>query len=240
MLKEYTTGELANICGVTKRTVQYYDKEKIVVPSKMSNGGRRIYTEDDLKKFQLVCLYKNLGLSLHEIKGILESDNQYSVVMELLNNQQEKIAKQIHDLKELHDKLATISNEIYVSKTISIKSDEELKNLYMRKKQHNKIDRLTYLLLGCYMIIMLLSFRLSSFIDDIYVYFIIGTNILLLCILIYIHVSQNAYVCPKCHKKFTITFLKDLLTLNNGKKGKYLKCPYCHQKNWIAETYKDD
>lgn len=49
MLKEYTTGELANICGVTKRTVQYYDKEKIVVPSKMSDGGRRIYTEDDLK-----------------------------------------------------------------------------------------------------------------------------------------------------------------------------------------------
>lgn len=49
MLKEYTTGELANICGVKKRTVQYYDKEKIVVPSKMSDGGRRIYTEDDLK-----------------------------------------------------------------------------------------------------------------------------------------------------------------------------------------------
>lgn len=160
--------------------------------------------------------------------------------MDLLNNQQEKIAKQIHDLKELHDKLVTISNEVSVSKTISIKSDEELNNLYMRKKHHNKIGKLTYLLLGCYMIILLLSFRLSSYIDDIYVYFIICINILLLFILIYIHVSQNAYVCPKCHKKFTITFLKDLLTLNNGNKGKYLKCPYCHQKSWIAETYKDD
>lgn len=240
MLKEYTTGELANICGVTKRTVQYYDKEKIVVPSKISDGGRRIYTDGDLKRFQLVCLYKKLGLSLHEIKDILESDNQYSIVLDLLNNQQEKMAKQIHDLKELHDKLVTISNEISVSKTISIKSDEELNNLYMRKKHHNKIGKLTYLLLGCYMIILLLSFRLSSYIDDIYVYFIIFINILLLLILIYIHVTQNAYVCPKCHKKFTITFLKDLLTLNNGNKGKYLKCPYCHQKSWIAETYKDD
>lgn len=239
MLKEYTTGELARLCGVTKRTVQYYDKENIIVPSKMTDGGRRIYTEDDLKQFQLVCLYKNLGLSLHDIKNILKSDNQYSIVIELLNNQQEKIDRQIHNLIELQDKLATISYEISINKTMSIKNEEELKNLYLRKKYHNRMNKLTYLLLGCYMIILLMSFILSSFLDGIYMYLIISINILLLVVLIYIHSSHNAYVCPKCQKKFAITFLRDLLTFNNGKKGKYLKCPYCHHKSWIAETYKD-
>ena len=34
MQKEYTTGEIARLCGVTKRTVQYYDKENIVTPAK--------------------------------------------------------------------------------------------------------------------------------------------------------------------------------------------------------------
>ena len=105
MQKEYTTGEIARLCGVTKRTVQYYDKENIVTPAKMSDGGRRIYTEDDLKKFQLVCLYKDLGLSLQEIKSILESSNQYKVIMESLSNQREKIDNQIEDLKKLRDKI---------------------------------------------------------------------------------------------------------------------------------------
>lgn len=239
MLKEYTTGELARLCGVTKRTVQYYDKQNIIVPSKMTDGGRRIYTEEDLKQFQLVCLYKNLGLSLHDIKNILKSDNQYSIVIELLNNQQEKIDRQIQNLIELQDKLATISYEISVNKAMSIKNEEELRNLYFRKKYHKRMNKLTYLLLGCYMIILLMSFILSSFLAGIYMYLIITINILLLVVLIYIHSSHNAYVCPKCHKKFTITFLRDLLTFNNGKKGKYLKCPYCHHKSWIAETYKD-
>lgn len=238
MQKEYTTGEIARLCGVTKRTVQYYDKENIVAPSKMSDGKRRIYTEDDLITFQLVCLYKDLGLSLHEIKSILESGNQYKIIMELLNNQREKIDNQIQDLKELRDKSTVLYNEISLNKTFSIKNADELRNLCLRKKRHDKIDKLTYLLLCFYMIILLLTCIVGSLLDSMYL--AISIDVLLLFVLIYIHATQNAYVCPKCHKKFVITFLKDMLTLNNGKKGKYLKCPYCHQKSWIAETYKDD
>lgn len=146
-------------------------------------------------------LCNDLGLSLHEIKSILESGNQYKIIMELLNNQREKTDNKMQDLKELSDKL-------------------------------------TYLLLCFYMIILLLTCILGTLLDSMYL--AIGIDVILLFVLIYIHATQNAYVCPKCHKKFVITFLKDMLTLNNGKKGKYLKCPYCHQKSWIAETYKDD
>ena len=238
MQKEYTTGEIARLCGVTKRTVQYYDKENIVTPSKMSDGGRRIYTEDDLKNFQLVCLYKDLDLSLHEIKSILESGNQYKLIMELLSNQREKADNQIEDLKKLRDKTIALYNEISMNKAISIRNEEELRRLCLRKKRHDRIDKLTYLLLCFYMIILILSCIVGSLLDGMFL--AISIDVLLLFVLIYIHTTQNAYVCPKCHKKFEITFLKDMLTLNNGKMGKYLKCPYCHQKSWIAETYKDD
>ena len=238
MQKEYTTGEIARLCGVTKRTVQYYDKENIVTPAKMSDGGRRIYTEDDLKKFQLVCLYKDLGLSLQEIKSILESSNQYKVIMESLSNQREKIDNQIEDLKKLRDKSTTLYNEISMNQIISIRNEEELRSLCLRKKRHDRIDKLTYLLLCFYMIILILSCIVGSLLDGMFL--AISIDVLLLYVLIYIHTTQNAYICPKCHKKFEITFLKDMLTLNNGKRGKYLKCPYCHQKSWIAETYKDN
>lgn len=238
MKKEYTTGEIAKLCGVSKRTVQYYDKENIVKPAKMSGGGRRIYTENDLEKFQLVCLYKDLNLSLHEIKSILESGNQYKVIMEILSNQREKIDNQIEDLKKLRDKSTALYNEISINQTLSIRNEEELRSLCLRKKRYDRIDKLTYLLLCFYMIILILSCIVGSLLDGMFL--AISIDVLLLFGLIYIHATQNAYVCPKCHKKFEISFLKDILTLNNGKKGKYLKCPYCHQKSWIAETYKDD
>lgn len=60
--------------------------------------------------------------------------------MELLNNQQEKIAKQIHDLKELHDKLATISNEIYVSKTKDVLIFRIFHELEDYENKFGKID----------------------------------------------------------------------------------------------------
>lgn len=35
----YTTGELAMLCGVTVRTVQYYDSRNILSPSRLSEGA---------------------------------------------------------------------------------------------------------------------------------------------------------------------------------------------------------
>ena len=46
-MSKYTTGEMAKLCGVTVRTVQYYDTRGILIPSEISEGGRRLYSEDD-------------------------------------------------------------------------------------------------------------------------------------------------------------------------------------------------
>ena len=43
-----TIGEVAKKMGVTVRTLQYYDKEKLLSPSAESEGGRRLYTDKDL------------------------------------------------------------------------------------------------------------------------------------------------------------------------------------------------
>ena len=49
-MAQYTTGELAKECGITVRTVQFYDQKGILVPSARTEGGRRLYSEEDLKK----------------------------------------------------------------------------------------------------------------------------------------------------------------------------------------------
>ena len=42
-MPKYTTGEIARLCGVTVRTVQYYDSRGILTPSELTDGGRRLY-----------------------------------------------------------------------------------------------------------------------------------------------------------------------------------------------------
>lgn len=54
-MSQYTTGEIAKLCGVTVRTVQYYDARGILIPSALSEGGRRLYSEDDLKRLKVIC-----------------------------------------------------------------------------------------------------------------------------------------------------------------------------------------
>ena len=49
-MSTYTTGDIAKLCNVSVRTVQYYDTRGILQPTELSEGGRRLYTEQDLEK----------------------------------------------------------------------------------------------------------------------------------------------------------------------------------------------
>ncbi len=51
-MAKYTTGELAKLCNVTVRTVQYYDKRGILIPTELSEGGRRLYSESGLQRLK--------------------------------------------------------------------------------------------------------------------------------------------------------------------------------------------
>ncbi|MDE5898918.1 MAG: MerR family transcriptional regulator, partial [Treponemataceae bacterium] len=67
----YTTGEVAERCGTTIRAVQFYDKKGIVHPDAFSEGGRRLYSEENLRQMQIVCLCRQLEMPLKEIKAML-------------------------------------------------------------------------------------------------------------------------------------------------------------------------
>ena len=52
----YATGELAEACGTTVRTVQYYDGKGLLSPSGYSEGGRRLYTDEDARQLQFILM----------------------------------------------------------------------------------------------------------------------------------------------------------------------------------------
>ena len=94
-MSKYTTGELAKLCGVTVRTVQYYDTRGILSPSELSEGGRRLYTDDDLRQLRIICFLRDMGLPIDAI-GQLLAEEEPGRVIQLLLEQQEQEVRRVH------------------------------------------------------------------------------------------------------------------------------------------------
>lgn len=60
-MSKYTTGEIAKLCGITVRTVQCCDARSILVPSALSEGGRRLYSKGDLQRMKVICFLRHGG-----------------------------------------------------------------------------------------------------------------------------------------------------------------------------------
>ena len=66
-------GEVSDRIGLSLNTIRHYDQAGLVVPSARSQGGFRLYTEDDLDKLRVIKRMKPLGFSLEEMRELLES-----------------------------------------------------------------------------------------------------------------------------------------------------------------------
>ncbi len=94
-----TIGEVAKKMNTTVRTLQYYDKEKLLIPSAESTGGRRLYTDKDLVKLHQIMSLKSLGFTLDDIKNNLPALETPKQVAEALSRQAESMKAQIEALQ---------------------------------------------------------------------------------------------------------------------------------------------
>ncbi len=69
-------GEFAKRSGVTVKTLLHYDKIGLLKPSSKTECGYRIYCEDDFLKLQQITTLKFIGLSLSEIKNVLNESGE--------------------------------------------------------------------------------------------------------------------------------------------------------------------
>ena len=67
-----TTGEMARRSENTLRTVRFYEEEGILRPVRRTDGGHRLFDKRELERLLLVTDMRAAGLSLDEIKQILE------------------------------------------------------------------------------------------------------------------------------------------------------------------------
>lgn len=68
---EYTVQKLAQLSGISGRTLRYYDEIGILKPARINSSGYRIYGENEVNRLQQILFYRELGVSLEEINEIL-------------------------------------------------------------------------------------------------------------------------------------------------------------------------
>ena len=68
----YTVKQLADLAGVSVRTLHYYDEIGLLPPERGSGNGYRYYGEADILRLQQILFYKELGLGLDEIGALLQ------------------------------------------------------------------------------------------------------------------------------------------------------------------------
>ncbi len=70
---EYTVQKLSKMAGVSTRTLRYYDEIGLLKPARISQSGYRIYGENEINKLQQILFYRELDVSLDQIKEIITS-----------------------------------------------------------------------------------------------------------------------------------------------------------------------
>lgn len=70
---EYTVQKLGRLAGISTRTLRYYDEIGILKPARINSSGYRIYGQQEVDRLQQILFYRELGVSLENIKNIVLS-----------------------------------------------------------------------------------------------------------------------------------------------------------------------
>jgi MerR family transcriptional regulator, copper efflux regulator len=65
-------GEIAERSNMSLRTLRHYDEIGLLVPSARSDGGFRLYSEQDLARLMVIRRMKPLGYSLEDMRAVMQ------------------------------------------------------------------------------------------------------------------------------------------------------------------------
>jgi MerR family copper efflux transcriptional regulator len=99
-------GELAERTELSQRTIRHYDAIGLLTPSARSEGGFRLYTEDDYARLMLIRRMKPLGYSLEEMGDLLRAIAATEGGGAVAAAAQQALTDFLHDATERRTKLA--------------------------------------------------------------------------------------------------------------------------------------
>ena len=239
-MSQYTTGEMAKLCGVTVRTVQYYDTRGILTPSALSEGGRRLYSEDDRKRLRIICFLRDLGLPIDAIGQLLSEEDPGSVIFLLLEQQQRALQEELDERQGKLQKLETLKRELRDIEHFSV---ESIGDVAKRMENRNKMKKLHILMLATGLPVTALQWTaiilwITRGIWWLFVVWAVIAAVWGTWISRY-YFKKVAYICPQCHEVFKPSF-REAMWARHTPRTRRLTCTCCGHKGFCVETWGGD
>jgi len=107
-MTDFSPAEVAAETGFSLDTLRYYEKEGLIGPVRRSPGGRRVYTEADLDRLDLVRCLRDTGMpiaDLREYARLAADDSSLRERIELLAAHDARVQADIDALRRRQDQL---------------------------------------------------------------------------------------------------------------------------------------
>ena len=234
-MSNYTTGEMAKLCNVSVRTVQFYDQKGVLHPSAESEGGRRIYNDDDLTKLRLICTLKSIGLSLGSIKDIMESELSEKILTLLLDEQVKTLSDEIGERQKQLEMITIIKESITDEAAVSANSIIDIEHVMEQKNKSRSMKKLTMVYVGVGIAATLgLAFMVWLIVSQIWW----GLAVYLFIAIFSLSISafslkDTEFICPKCDSTFKPPLRRAFFSTGNHKVRR-MTCPECEHEDWCV------
>ena len=83
--------------GLSRSSIRFYEKEKLIEPSRNERNGYRDYSENDVENIKKIAYLRTLGISIEDIRSIA---SEKVTLQEMLERQNEVLKNQITDLNK--------------------------------------------------------------------------------------------------------------------------------------------
>lgn len=129
-----TVRDAAKRLDVTMRTLKYYEERGLVTPSR-SDGGYRLYSEEDMERFGRILRLRQLGFSLHGITEMLKrpvevlEDGRTGYSRASIEEMRASVAEQIEALDK---RIAAAARELREARALRTELNDDLDYLTRR------------------------------------------------------------------------------------------------------------
>ncbi len=117
---EYTIKKLAEIAGVSVRTLRYYDEINLLKPKRINSSGYRIYGQNEVDLLQQILFYKSMDMRLDEIQEII-SKPDFDIYKSLIEHHEKLISRR----NQLDSLILTVEKTIAYKKGERDMADKE-------------------------------------------------------------------------------------------------------------------
>ena len=71
-----TVSKLAKVCGISRTSILYYEREGLLLPKSRSDNGYRWYGKSEIERLERILSYRSFGVPVSQLQSLLDKENE--------------------------------------------------------------------------------------------------------------------------------------------------------------------